>query len=402
MTKRENNANIPARLQSIFPGEVRSRLLALRRDMHQHPELSFQEQRTAQRLYDELARLHPVELKKIAGTGVVARIKGKHADGPVAAIRGDIDALPIQEATGLAYASANPGVMHACGHDVHATWAVGAAYLLAENPADGDVLIILQPAEEIGKGALAIIESGILHDVTAIFGAHVDRRFEVGQVVAQQGPLAASSDFFDITLIGRGAHGARPHEAADPIVGAAALITALQTIVSRRLNPADAGVVTVGRVEAGSAPNIIPDRAKLTGTLRALDGNTRQLLQDEVRKIADATAKAHGLKAEVNIELGTPPLINPSQPTAWARRAAMSILGAESLVALGSLNMAGEDFAFYLENIPGCFLRIGAREAQGKIVPAHSPQFYAAEESIFVGAAVLAETARIAAQDLGR
>lgn len=387
---------------SLLNNELRSRLIALRRDLHRHPELSLLEKRTAQKLYDELQRLKPVEIRKVAGTGVVARIRGKHSGAPVVALRGDIDALPIQEATGLEFASQNPGVMHACGHDVHATWAVGAACLLAENPAAGDVLIILQPAEEIGKGARAILKTGVLDSVAAILGAHVDSRHLVGEVVAQAGPLAASSDTFEIALLGQGAHGARPHESADPIVCAAGIIAALQTIVARRLNPADAGVVTVGSIHGGSAPNIIPETVELQGTIRAVDTGTRRLLQEEVKRIAKHTAIAHKVKAKVTIHSGTPPIVNPPQPVSWARAAVANVLGEAAIVPLGMLNMAGEDFACYLEKIPGCFLRIGVREPGGKVIPAHSPQFYAAEESIFVGAAVLAETARVASEALAK
>jgi hippurate hydrolase len=291
--------------------------------------------------------------------------------------------------------------MHACGHDVHATWAVGAAHLLAARPAAGDVLIVLQPAEETGRGAQAVLDSGALQDVAAIFGAHVDRRFAVGEVVAQEGPLAAAADSFEIRLVGSGAHGARPHEAADPIVGAGALIGALQTIVSRRVNPAYPAVVSIGSVHAGSAPNVLPDRATLTGTLRATDPDTRRLLVEEVRRIAAGTAAAHRLEVEVVIELGPPPLVNPPEPARWARRAAAAVLGEAGVVPLAFLNMGGEDFAVYLERMPGCFLRIGAREPGGDPIPAHSPRFYAAEESIFVGAAVLAEAARVASEAVG-
>ncbi len=392
----------PAQLHASFSQNQISHLLALRRDLHRHPELSLQEHRTAQILYDELAQLPVQQLERIAGTGVIARIKGRNPHAPVVAIRGDIDALPIQEATGLEYASVNPGVMHACGHDVHATWTIGAAHLLAAHPAAGEVVIILQPAEEIGKGALAILESGALEGVQAIFGGHVDRRFLVGQVVAEAGALAASADEFKIALIGSGSHGARPHEAADPIVGAAALISALQTIVSRRLNPAKAGVVSVGTMHAGTAANIIPERAQLTGTLRALDAETRQLLHDEVRHLAESISRAYGLRAETEIILGTPALINSTQAADWARQAVGNVLGEKAVVPLGSLNLAGEDFAFYLEKIPGCFLRIGACEPGGKFVAAHAPHFYVAEESIFIGAAVLAETARVASAALAQ
>ena len=391
---------VPADLDKLFPDAARQRLLDLRHDRHRHPELSFREERTAGRLYEVLADFDPASLQRVATTGVVARVAGEDPDAPVVAVRGDIDALPIDEDTGLEYSSVNPGVMHACGHDVHATWAVGAAQLLAERPARGDVLVVLQPAEEMGSGARAILDTGLLDEVRAIFGGHVDRRFAVGEVVAEPGPIAAAADVFFIELRGSGAHGARPHEGSDPIVGAGAVITALQSIVSRRVNPGVAAVVTVGTINAGSAPNVIPETASLSGTLRAIDPDTRQLLHDEVRRIVNQTALAHNLSADIKLEWGPPPIVNQQEHVAWARQAVSSILGDDALVPLGTLNMGGEDFAYYLEKLPGCFLRIGAREPGGDIIPAHTPRFYAPDESIFVGAAVLAETARVASAAL--
>lgn len=386
----------------IESASFRERLIALRQDLHRHPELAFAEERTAQVLQGELSTLHPLDLRRVAGTGVIARLKGKNSQAPVVAIRGDIDALPIQEDTGLPYASVHPNIMHACGHDVHAAWTVGAAHLLALEPAEGDVVILLQPAEEIGKGAQAILESGALGGVEAIFGAHVDRRYPVGQVVAQEGPLAASADTFDIVVTGIGSHAARPHESADPIVGAAALIGALQTIVSRRINPAEPAVVSIGAIMGGSAPNVIPHSVSIRGTIRAVNEETRMFLQTEIRHIAETTAAAHRLTANVMIENGTPSLENGPEPIAWARAAVASLLGKGALVPLQTPNLAGEDFAIYMQKIPGCFLRIGACEPGGHPIPAHSPQFHAAEESIFVGAAVLAETARRASLALRR
>lgn len=393
-------APLPPSIEQLFDAELRRRLIDLRRAIHSDPELSFQEQRTAEKLERALTQLPGASVRRVANTGVVGRIRGRDPSAPVVAIRGDIDALPVREETGLPFASHNEGVMHACGHDVHATWAIAAAALLTRRPAAGDVLIVLQPAEETGKGAPAILESGALDDVRAIFGGHVDRRFAVGDVVADDGPLAASADTFEIELLGQGAHAARPHESADPIIGAGALIGALQTIVSRRLNPANPGVVTIGTVRAGTASNVIPDRAMLTGTVRAVDAPSRRLMLDEVKRIAEATASVHRLTAHVTLDLGTPPIVNPPNATAWARRAATSLLGEEHVVPLGFLNLAGEDFAHYMERIPGCFLRIGAREPGGAAIPAHAPKFYAAEESIFVGAAVLAEAARVASDEL--
>jgi hippurate hydrolase len=387
---------------ALFSADARDRLLALRHDLHRHPELAFAEHATAARLEEELRAITPVQLTRVAGTGVVARIRGTSPAGPAVAIRGDIDALPILEDTGLAWASERPGVMHACGHDVHAAWTVGAAHLLAASPARSDVVIILQPAEETGRGAQAMIEGGALEGVAAIFGGHVDRRFPLGQVVAQPGPLAAAADTFEIELIGSGAHGARPHEARDPIVAAAALISALQTIVARRLNPATPAVVSLCTVHAGTASNVIPGTATLGGTLRATDPATRSLLHQEVERITTGIAAAHGLDSRVSIEMGPPPVINPERPASWARRAVTSLLGSDAVVPLGFVNLAGEDFAAYLQKIPGCFLRIGAREPDAPVIPAHSPRFYAADEAIFVGAAVLAETARVAADELAQ
>lgn len=395
---------LPAALRELFTVEAIHRLVALRRDLHRHPELSGQEHGTTARLREALVELGVTDVHSlvhsVAGTGLVARVPGQDAAAPLVAVRGDIDALPISEATGLAFASEVPGVMHACGHDVHATWAVGAALLLRERPARGDVIIILQPSEETGEGARAVLESGALEGVRAIFGAHVDRRFEVGRVVAQAGPVGASADTFEIELVGAGAHGARPQESADPIVAAAAVVGALQTIVSRRLDPAEPGVVTVGTIHAGEAPNVIPERALLTGTVRATSAAARALLLGELRRIATAIASAYRLDARVRVPEGTPPVVNAAEPAAWARVAAERVLGATAVAPLGTTNMGGEDFAYYLERIPGCFLRVGAREPGGEAIPAHSPRFHAAEESLFVGAAVLAECARVASEAL--
>ena len=387
-------------LRRLFRDEDVALLVDLRRDLHRHPELSWKEHRTSARLAEVVTSLGAVDVRTVANTGIVARFAGRDPSAPVVAVRGDIDALPIEEATGLPFASTSPGVMHACGHDIHGTWAVGAALLLARQPAAGDVLVVLQPAEEVGEGAKAILETGVLDDVKAIFGGHVDRRFTVGQVVADAGPLAASADTFEIELLGKGAHGARPHESADPIVGAAALITALQTIVARRIDPAAAAVVTVGSIHSGTAPNIIPERAALTGTLRATTPETRAAIGNEVRRIAESVAESYRLTARVTVNLGTPPIVNPVAGAGWARQAASAVLGEAAVVPFGLTNMGGEDFAFYLERIPGCFMRIGAREEGGERTAAHSPRFTAAEESIFVGAAVLAESARVASAAL--
>jgi hippurate hydrolase len=380
-----------------FTAGDRRLLTELRRDLHRHPELSWHETRTQERLERVLHDAGITDVRRVARTGLVARVRGGDPGAPVIALRGDIDALPITEATGLEFASATDGVMHACGHDVHAAWAVGAALLLARSPAAGDVLVVLQPAEEVGEGAREVLASGALDGVRAVFGAHVDRRFAVGEVVAQEGPLAASTDTFSIVLHGEGAHGARPQEARDPVVGAAELILALQTIVSRRLDPSLPGVVTVAAVHAGRASNVIPETAELTGTVRATTAASRALLIGELERMAHAVAGTHRLTAAVHITEGTPPIVNPREGAAWAAQAVRDVLGERALVPLGTTNMGGEDFAFYLEKMPGCFLRIGAREPGGEPRAAHTPRFYPAEDALFIGAAVLAQCARAAA-----
>jgi len=349
---------LPA-LRPLFSDADVSLLVELRRDLHQHPELSWQEQRTSSRLADVLASLGAEDVARVAGTGVVARFAGKDRSAPVVAVRGDIDALPIEEATGLPFASTAPGVMHACGHDIHGTWAVGAALLLARSPAAGDVLVVLQPAEEVGEGARAILETGALDDVKAIFGGHVDRRFSVGQVVADAGPLAASADMFEIELVGKGAHGARPHESADPIVGAAALVTALQTIVARNVEPGEEAVITVGNFEAGTAATIIPEAARLKVGIRSCSDQARDLLERRVVEVAQSQAASLGCTVDVVYERSYPCLINSAQEYDLARSVALTMRSEEGVRDLARPFMLSEDFAYMLRELPGCYFFMG-------------------------------------------
>ena len=391
---------LPAVVAGLYDvGEVEE-LVGLRRALHADPELALQEERTAARLEKTLVRLGVRDVTRVAGTGVVGRIPGRESGAPTVAVRGDIDALPILEDTGLAFASRNDGVMHACGHDVHASWTVAAARLLQAEPPAGDVLLVLQPAEETGEGAAAVLATGVLDEVSAIFGAHVDLTFEVGQAMVQEGAVGAAADRFEVELLGQGAHGARPHLGLDPIVGAAQVVSALQTVVSRRVPPDQPAVVTVGAIEAGTAHNVIPDRAVLKGTLRSLDPGVRRLLADEVRHVAESVAAACRLEARVRMLQGTPAVLNDERAAAWAREAAASVIGADAVKPLPVANMGGEDFAFYQERIPGCFIRVGARLPGDPVVGAHTPYFSPAEEAIFVGGALLAAAARRASSAL--
>lgn len=392
---------IPAGVRQLFPPELERTLRRLRRSLHRHPELSWQEEETRSRLADALEAVSEAEVRTVARTGLVARIRGRDRDAAPVAIRGDIDALPIQEETGLSFSSENPGVMHACGHDVHAAWAVGAAALLSREPAASDVLVVLQPAEEKGEGARAVLESGMLDGVRAIFGGHVDADLPVGRVVARPGPIAASADFFTIRLHGAGGHAAKPHESRDPVPALASLVSTLYSLTPRHLHPGQPGVVSATVLRAGEADNVVPDEAVARGTIRATEPKARSLLAEEVGRVARAVAETHRMEAEVEIRSGVPPALNSDREAEWAREAAAALLGEEGVTDLDRPNMAGEDFAFYLQSIPGAFLRVGARSAGAPPDPerpgTHSPRFYAAEESLFVGAAVLARAARRAA-----
>jgi amidohydrolase len=391
---------LPAKITAPFREGDREFLVALRRALHQHPELSWQEKETQARLREALMRCEITDITDVAGTGLVARIPGRAKDGPVVAVRGDIDALPVTEATGHDFASKNVGVMHACGHDMHATWAVGAGMLLARDPAVGEVRIVLQPAEEVGEGAPKVLESGMLDGVQAIFGAHVDWRYPLGQIVADAGPLAASTDTFEVHFHGRGGHGARPQDTIDPVIAVSAFVMEVQTIVSRILDPALPGVVTVGVLQAGSAANVIPESSRCAGTIRATTPATRKLLCDEMARIAQTVAAVHRCTATVELREGTPPLMNAPRAAHWAQECARALLGDDALRSLAVANMGGEDFAFYTEHMEGCFMRIGTWSEGRSTAGVHTPRFDPDEDALLVASVLLAECARTASAAL--
>ena len=387
-------------MTSLLSAELGDQLRTLRHELHRDPELSLEETRTAERLAAELNKIDLKYSRRVAGTGIVARIAGIDPDAPVVVIRGDIDALPVQEDTGVDFASQNPGVMHACGHDLHAAWIVGAARLLCDSPAAGDVIVLLQPAEETAKGALAMIEAGCLDGAAAILGAHVDMRYPLGTVVAQAGPMAASADEFLIKLTGAGSHAARPHEGNNPIVGAASLVSALQSVVASNVAPGTPAALTVATFNSGKASNVIPEFASISGTVRAVDTATRERLIAAITRVAEGVASAFGLALDLKFVAGTPPLSNDTTCVEWIREAVTVLLGKDALVPLAGPNLGGEDFAFYLDKLPGCFFRVGGRAAGQAEIPAHSSRFLPADDAVVVGAAVMAEAARVASRAL--
>lgn len=375
-------------------------MVRLRRQIHEHPELGYQEEKTAAIIIDELNKLDIDFTSGIGGTGVIGRIGFSGNNGPTVALRADMDALAIHEDTGLKFASKVDGVMHACGHDGHVSMLLGAATLLKESLKTGSVLLVFQPAEEGGAGAKEIMKSQLLDKADAIFGCHLDRHYRVGKVVVQEGPISAFTDRFDIMVKGKGGHVAQPHDTVDAIVVASLIVMSLQTIVSREINPAYPSIVSVGRIEGGSVPNAVAASAKLSGTIRTTEIHVREQIIAGVRRMGNAAGVLHNAEVKVEITEGYPSVVNTVEESQVARKAVVNILGDQAFIDSNYINMGGEDFSYYLEKIPGCFVRIGAQKRGLENVPSHSSEFDFDEEALGVGAQFLAEVAKVTIERL--
>lgn len=384
----------------LVPQDLYARLVVVRRDLHRYPELSWQESRTAGVISTFLHSLGIESRTDVAGHGVVAEIPGPPGV-PCVVLRADTDALPIQEETGLEFASVHEGVMHACGHDGHTTMLLGAAALLVrEKDLPAPVRLVFQPAEEKGSGAIAMIKEGALDGAGLIFGGHLDRHYPPGTIVVSEGAVNASSDNFTVEIIGQGAHGARPHESIDAVIVGSLMIMALQTIVSREIDPARPSVVSVGQFHAGTAPNVIAGQAKLEGTVRAQDPTVRRQLLNSIRRIAESIAQLHGAKIQIAVTEGTPPLVNHPEMATLARRAAIETVGEDNVLPLKTANMGAEDFSYYLEKVPGAYVRFGSQVPSREGYPAHSSKFDFDEGALAVGAAYYRAVAKIAGLQL--
>lgn len=369
----------------------RGYITGARRHLHQHPELSFQERETAAFIAAELRAcgLEPAEGVG-GGYGIVVHIDGGRP-GPMLALRADIDALPVAEENDLPFRSQNPGVMHACGHDSHMAVLLGTARALREvqDQIPGRVRLLFQPAEELPPGgALGMIEAGCLDGVDAIFGLHQSPNDQAGRMVFTAGPRQASSDIFTLTVRGRGGHGAFPHLSVDAIQVAGQLVGAVHQVVSRQVSPQEPAVLTIGTINGGTKENVIAHEVVLTGTVRTLDPTLREAFPERMRTIARGVTEAWGATFELDYLFGYPVLVNDEAMTAVARRAAEAVLGPEAVRTGGRPIMAGEDFARYLERVPGSFASLGVgTPGISNPAPAHSGAFMLDESGMPAGVA---------------
>ena len=373
---------------------IADQIVQWRRHVHQHPELSFQETETARFVAETLQGFGIAVETGIGKTGVVGHLG---QGSPCIALRADMDALPVTEETGLPFASQNKGVMHACGHDTHVACLLGAAKLLAETPPErGEVRFLFQPSEEgvddeEKSGAIRMVEEGAMVGVDAIVGLHIWSEVLAGQISVSPGPQMAAAGMYSVRIQGHGGHGASPHHTVDPIVLAAQAVMAMQTVVSRRLEPIEAGVVTVGTIHGGTKDNIIPEYVDMTGTLRSFNDEVYQQLKDEVTR-ALGVVRALGGDFQTDFSTHYPVTYNDPELTAFVTQVAVDLLGAEAIVP-AKPTMGGEDFSILSMDVPGCFLRLGGRYPGQPLHNHHEPDFDIDESALPLGTAVLAETA---------
>jgi amidohydrolase len=367
-------------------------MIAWRRHLHRHPELSFREERTSAWIADKLREIGCDEVRAgVGGTGVVAVIRGGKP-GPAVALRADIDALPIQDEKDVPYRSTVPGVMHACGHDAHtaALLAVAAHYAASRAGVAGERRLLFQPAEEVAPGgAVGMIGDGALDGVSAIYGVHLWTPLPCGTIASGPGPVMAAVDDFFMEIRGKGGHGGLPHETVDALAAGAAFVQAVQTIVSRSVDPLEPAVVTVGLFEAGTAPNVVAEVCRLAGTVRTFDMSVRRRAQERLRAIADAVCRQYGAEYSLDWRDGYPPVVNDEREAERFFAVARGLFGDDAVRRIRPL-MAGEDFAYYLKRVPGCFMFVGAGNAEcGAVYPHHHPRFDIDERAMLSAARLL-------------
>lgn len=372
----------------ILTDEVAHDVSRWRQHIHANPDLSFQEQATADYIAAELASFGPLELRRLTPNSVVAELKGK-LPGPVWALRADIDALPIQEESGEAFSSCKPGVMHACGHDAHAAMLMGAAKVLChfQDKLKGSVRFIFQHAEEVPPGgAQELVNLGVLQDVEYIFGLHVMPDKPTQTLSLKEGVFSASSDNFDIVITGKGGHGSMPHLCIDPIVIGAEIVSALQQIVARKLDPLHAPVLTIATFQSGESYNVIPNRAHLAGTLRTHDQKVREQVPQLMQQVISGIVSAHGASFDIQWQAGYAVGNNHASACEIARKVIEENFPPQTLHTVTTPLFGSEDFSSYQQHVPGCFIFVGCRNPdKGAVWNVHNPHFLLDEDAMKVG-----------------
>ena len=381
-------------IDELLPG-----VIADRRHLHAHPELAFEEVETSRFVTERLRALGVAAIQTgLAQTGVTGLIHGCKGRGKTVLLRADMDALPLDELNDVEYRSQHPGMMHACGHDAHTAMLLGVARVLIDRRDEfaGTVKLLFQPAEEVPPGgAKPMIEAGVLDEphVDAVFGVHLDQGLPAGTIALAAGPVLAAADRFTAVIRGRGGHGAQPQKAVDPIAIGAQIVTTLQTLVSRELDPIATGVISVCAFNSGAAFNVIPDTAELRGTVRTFTPENRQFLQERIPALISGVATAMRAEAVVDYALGYPPTVNEPEMTELVRAVASEVVGAENVIDAPP-KMAGEDFSYFLIERPGCFFFIGSNsEERGLIWQHHHPRFDFDEAAMAVGIEAVVRTA---------
>lgn len=376
--------------------EIQPYLQEIRRRLHEYPEISREEKKTAETIAEELKKIGISNIREnIGGHGIIAEING-NKPGKTIALRADMDALQIEEETGLPYSSKNKGVMHACGHDAHVTMLLGAARLLFEKKEElhGNVRLIFQPAEELSPrgGSRGMIDGGALDGVDAVFGMHVWPELPLGKVGLKAGPLMAASDHFTVTIKGKPSHAAKPNEGIDALVAGAQFVTAVQTIVSRNADPMKSIVITVGKMNAGTRYNIVAGECELEGTCRTFVPEIRDLAEKRLQTVLDGICTLSGCTGVLNYERGYMALINDTESTEYMSETVKKLYGDEAVVQVEA-SMTGEDFSFYLDKKPGAFAWIGATKEGDKMYALHNSHFNPDEDVLWRGVALLTELA---------
>ncbi len=373
---------------------LQPQMVEWRRYLHRHPELSYHEEKTSQFVAGKLKELGlEVTTRVGGGHGILAVLKGGKP-GKTVALRADMDALPIQDEKTCEYASEVKGVMHACGHDGHTSTLLAVATYFSQRRQDveGEIRFIFQPAEEVCPGgARGMIEAGVLHGADVIYGVHLWTPFAAGTTASAPGPLMAAADEFFIDIQGKGGHGGMPHVTVDSVVAGAALVMQLQSIVSRTVDPLRPAVVTIGTIQGGSAQNVIAESCRITGTVRTFDEETRELIRGRIKDISRLTAQTYGAEVQIDYLMGYPPLVNDEEETGRFFREAPAVFGDEQVIRCEKI-MPAEDFSYYLQEIPGCFMFVGAGNPEiDAIYPHHHPRFDF-DESAMLNAAKLLVT----------